>query len=165
MKEKVCKICGSKWVVNRTYSLCQIHNEERLNKQHPDRKKKTKPIKSISKKQSVIETKYRNVLREIDENREKICSGCGRYQGGDVRLSHSHIISRADCKRIGKPQLIYHPENITYHCMDFGFNQGCHSKWENPTKRHLLLDYWDNLHKIKKLAPELYNKYRVDKKN
>lgn len=160
--KKTCKICGSEWVANKTHSLCKIHNEERLNKQYPNRKKKKiKPIKSISKKQTIIENKYRKTLKEIDSSREKVCTGCGRHQGGDIKLSHSHIISRADCKRIGKPELIYHPDNITYHCLDFGTHEGCHRKWENPAKRYLLLDYRDNLKKIKKLAPELYIKYRV----
>lgn len=123
-------------------------------------KKKQKSIKKLSPKQAEIEHKYKLVCIDMDYVEEKVCSGCLRYQGGDIKLSHSHIISRKECKEIGKPELIYERENIVYHCMDFGENEGCHRLWENPKRRHILEDYEKNLKVIKKFAPELLNKYK-----
>lgn len=120
-----------------------------------------KPIKKLSGKQAVIQAKYILAVADMDYTQEKVCSGCLRYQGGEIKLSHSHIISRQDCHNIGKPELIYEPENITYHCMDFGNHKGCHSKWESTTNRSLLLDYSKNIEVVRKFAPELLTKYKT----
>lgn len=121
---------------------------------------KRTPIKKRSTKQTYIEHQYKLVCRDMDYIREKVCTGCLRYQGGDIRLSHSHIISRQDCHNIGKPYLIYDPNNIAFHCMTFGENKGCHNKWESPTQRHLLADYEENIKYIEQVAPELLSKYK-----
>ena len=62
---------------------------------------------------------------EIDNDREPVCQGCGR---GDKPLSHSHSISVADCKGLGKWELIYAKENIELEC--FYGEQDCHNIWE-----------------------------------
>lgn len=124
--------------------------------------KKQKLIKQVSEKQAPIERAYRLTCIDMDHTTEPFCTGCGKYQGGDIKLSHSHLISRADCKRIGKPELISERENLTYHCIDFGMNQGCHSKWENPAERHTLLDYEKNTEYIKSVSSEMYLKYKTD---
>jgi hypothetical protein len=124
-------------------------------------KKKQKPIKQVSAKQSLIERAYKLTIKDMDYTTEKVCSGCNKYQGGDIKLSHSHIISRADCKGIGKPELIYERENLTYHCMDFGMNKGCHGLWENPVMRKLLFDYEKNINYIKSVSEEMYLKYKA----
>ncbi len=124
--------------------------------------KKQKPIKQLSVKQAQIEREYKKTCIDMDYTEEKVCSGCNRFQGGDIRLSHSHIISRADCKGIGRPELISLRENLTYHCMTFAGNKGCHSKWENPKERKTLLDYEKNINFIKSISEEMYNKYKVD---
>ena len=118
-----------------------------------------KPIKQISNSELVISRLYKIAITNIDYTREFVCTGCLRYQGGDIKLSHSHIISRADCKRIGREDLISNEDNITFHCMSFGENKGCHEKWENPAKRKELNDYKNNINFIKIISEELYLKY------
>lgn len=112
-----------------------------VGKQSPNRSKRPK---QRSERQSFIERRYAETCRIIDAEREPKCSGCGRYQSGDIRLSHSHIISRREAQNAGRIELIYDKENIALHCMDFGEHQGCHAKWENPKRRHELLDYEAN---------------------
>lgn len=122
--------------------------------------KKSKP-KQVSSKQSKIENDYHKMLKVFDEVTEPICTGCGRHQGGEIALSHSHIISRADCKRIGRPDLIADDQNITYHCLDLGLHVGCHKKHEQGDKS--LLDWNSKLEYVKGVCEEigdmtLYNK-------
>lgn len=66
----------------------------------------------------------------MDLNSDSVCAGCGQFQGGDIVLSHAHIVSRNRCKQIGKPELIYNPDNIVYLCMDFMEQKGCHNIWD-----------------------------------
>lgn len=124
-------------------------------------KKKPKSVNKISGKQSIIERRYRLTCADMDYTTEPVCTGCLKYQGGDIKLSHSHLISRADCHAIGKEDLISERKNITYHCLDFGEHTGCHRKWENPAQRKELLDYEDNIKIIEDLAPEILHKYIV----
>ncbi len=123
------------------------------------KKKKQKSIKRKSSKQIEIDTKLRLAYADMDYTEEKVCSGCLKYQGGDIKLSHSHIISQKDCKQIGREDLIYDKINITYHCMNFGENEGCHLKHENPKRRHELKDYQKNIEFIKSVSQEMYLKY------
>lgn len=122
-------------------------------------KKKLKPIKQVSSKQSTIERAYKLTCIDMDYTTEPVCTGCLRYQGGNIKLSHSHIISRADCKRIGREDLISDRENLTYHCLTFAENTGCHQKWENPIERKTLNDYKKNIAYIKSINEELYLRY------
>lgn len=182
-----CKECKKSYLIqNKTKHLCgdcvfrishggktqvEVYQErakkrqqikDSLQKKKDYNKARLIPMNKRSDKEVIIQQKYALALMDIDYIREKVCSGCLRYQGGDVRLSHSHIISRADCKAIGKPELIYDPDNIAYHCLDFGEHKGCHPKWENKTKRYFLTDYGWNIIYIRKVAPELYEKYLAD---
>lgn len=178
-----CKNHPNKLATNKTHCLCadcmylKTHGEtkfESAKKKHIEKqnKKKNQPsaIKTtsikkkksykikITQKQININSEYIKTCIEIDNEREPICTGCGRYQSGDIKLSHSHIISREDCKRIGKTELIYDKNNITFHCMDFGEHIGCHRKWENPVRRVLLKDFERNLLYIKSISEELFKK-------
>ena len=139
----------------------RVKNSTASTPEPSDKRSKKEPIKKLSGKQAVIQAKYILTIADMDYTHEKVCSGCLRYQGGEIKLSHSHIISRQDCHNIGKPELIYEPENITYHCMDFGNHRGCHSKWESATNRHTLLDYLKNIEIVRKFASELLTKYKT----
>jgi len=120
-----------------------------------------KPIKQISTKQAEINRLYKITCTDMDYTTEPVCTGCLKYQGGDIKLSHSHIISKEDCKRIGREDLIYDRENLTYHCMSFGNNDpGCHRKHENPAQRKTLADYEKNMEYIRSISEELYQKYK-----
>jgi 3-methyladenine DNA glycosylase AlkD len=132
---------------------------ERVEKNIKKNKLKRSKPKQVSKKQAEINHNYKLTCIDMDYTTEPVCTGCLKYQGGDIKLSHSHIISREDCKRIGRPDLIYQRENLTYHCMDFGDNVGCHGMWENPTEREYLTDYQKNIEYIKSISEELYLKY------
>ena len=123
-----------------------------------DRKVK-KSVRKVSKEQAEINRKYALVCADIDYTREPVCTGCLRYQGGNIKLSHSHLISRSDAKAIGRPELITNPLNIQLHCLDFAGNIGCHNKWANPTLRSQLKDYESNMEFIKNEVPEMYQKY------
>lgn len=117
-------------------------------------------VNQQSKKQAAIEREYHAMLQIYDEVTEPVCTGCGKYSGV-VALSHSHIISRADCKRIGRPDLIADDRNIKYHCLDLGEHKGCHRKHEARDKT--LLDWDEKLEFVKGICEEigdmtLYNK-------
>lgn len=48
------------------------------------------------------------------------CAWCGKTNNIEVH----HIIPQAECKRIGKPELIYDTNNMVCLCRDSG--KGCH---------------------------------------
>lgn len=170
MKIHFCTNHQDRRVVNVKYKLCDECNYLRMHgvtraekakqKQKEVKKKVTKSIIKVSSKQALINSKYAKICAEIDAERDLVCSGCGLYQSGDVRLSHSHIISRADCKRIGREDLIYDKNNIAFHCMDFGEHIGCHRLWEskNPMIMNQLNDFEKNMSYIKSISKDLFSK-------
>lgn len=93
--------------------------------------------------------KYQKVCKEIAEEREHKCTGCGRY---DVPLSHSHLIRKSWRKDLEACK-----ENITYHCLSIGDRKGCHEKWEDGGRG--LLDYDTNMEIIKRLDKVYYENY------
>ena len=105
--------------------------------------------------------KYKKVCLEIFEERELKCTGCGRYQTGDIKLSHSHIISQKHCKEMGREDLVYNKYNITYHCMAFGEHEGCHGKWEG-SRRIELNDYDVNMTYIRSIDEQMYQRMLVE---
>jgi len=122
--------------------------------------KKSRP-KPMSKKQVKIESDYHKMLKVYDANTEPKCTGCNRYQGGDIALSHSHVISRADCKRYGRPDLISDPRNIRLHCLDLGEHVGCHRRHEQ--RDNTLLDWEDKLAFVYEICVEIENDELVNK--
>lgn len=171
MKHLLCNECNfkrthagnSQFEVSREKSLVNIQKKkDNLSNVISQRQKKPKKIYKFktSSKQIEIKKQLHNTYSEIDNEREPICTGCSKFQGGDIRLSHSHIISQKDCKAIGKPELIYDKRDITFHCLDFGENEGCHRKWESkdPAIMSTLHDYDVNMQFIKNQSIELYNK-------
>lgn len=116
----------------------------------------------MSKKQDSIERELRKTYQLIDTEREPICQGCGR---GDKPLSHSHTISRARCKQIGKPELISDKDNIEIEC--FGTNEDCHNIWEyEGIKKRMTLDNFDRkLEYIEKHDPERFKSIQIQIKS
>ena len=104
-------------------------------------------MKKESQKQKNIKKQLIMVYKEIAEERDHSCSGCGRF---DVPLSHSHLIPRSRRK-----DLVCDKRNIVYHCMGFGELKGCHSKWESK-ERVELLDFQQNMEYIKEVDSEYY---------
>jgi len=158
-KNGICKGCNTiQSLVNVKYCLCFKCNRERLNMNKPVKvykQPKMQYIKRISSKQLHINKDYYNTLKEFDMVTEKFCTGCGKWEPV-IKLSHSHIISRADCANYNRMDLYSDPRNITYHCLSFGDNHvGCATKWEN-SERVTLLDYEKNIAFVKQEIPELY---------
>lgn len=178
-----CSNCKKfKFIQNKKYALCsdcvyeKNHNgitkfEDFKNKRiiyQQKQKNKTETIRltkplikrsisiKVSEKQKEINLLYKKVCEKIDNERDHICSGCGTNQA----LSHSHLISREDCKRIGRNDLIYDEKNIVYHCLDRPEIFGCHRKWESKRKEIMstLKDYQKNLDFISQISVLLYNK-------
>ena len=110
-----------------------------------------------------IKRKYAEVCDQIDIEREPVCQGTGR---GDVPLSHSHTISRARCKELGKTELIWDSDNIEI--------EGYEERTSNPTTAHCiwedgtwkqkseLLNFNRKLSYIKANDPETYRKIRAE---
>jgi hypothetical protein len=107
-------------------------------------------MKKVSVKQSKINRELHKVYKELEDERPRYCSGCGR---SDVPLSHSHIISRAR-----RPDLITDKANITYHCLSMGDNRrGCHELWEGGLlDKQKLLDFHKCMEYILEKDTELY---------
>lgn len=116
--------------------------------------KKTFSIKKISNKRQEVEKQLKIVYKRIDETREGICEGCGKY--GKL-LSHSHLLSR-----YSRPDLTCEEDNIRLHCFgDYGGpNKTCHEKWSdfNCLEVKEMLDFKENLEYIKSVDIKVYNK-------
>lgn len=179
----ICEKCGSKYVVNKKYKLCARHNFERTHEgktqqqvysersQGKDKKKKSKSLSSVSTKnryrcsdgtlvsQVEINRNLRQVYKFIDSSRERCCQGCNNYT---KPLSHSHIISVARCKELGKAELIYDEDNLEIEC--FGAPSSnpteCHNIWESGDLeiKKSLLNFNRKLQYIKINDPETYRK-------
>ena len=126
-------------IVNKHFYLCLEKNKLRLNsKKQPKEKpqvyelKKKYSINKISNTKRItchdgqvvtraeLNQKLHLVYKEIDQERERKCEGCGRI---DLPLSHSHIISREL-----RPDLITDKNNIQLHCFGDTYKT-CHEKW------------------------------------
>lgn len=116
--------------------------------------KKTFSIKKISSKRANKEKELTVVYKKIDQERERICEGCGR---NDRPLSHSHLLSRYN-----RPDLTCEEDNIKLHC--FGNTGGpektCHEKWSDFDCLEVkdMLDFKENLEYIKEVDPGVYRK-------
>ena len=137
---------------------CADGLEKRLAKKgfcfyHYNLQKPKKRIKQISSKEKVRKDELSKVYEEIDNERERICSGCHGLKGR--ALSHSHIIPRSECK-----ELEADTENITFHCLE-----NCHPIWEsNNINLMKSLDAFEkNMAYIKRVRPNYYN--ALNKKN
>jgi len=141
MQRGLCEKCNKNLpIVNKKYWLCNRCNWERL---HPGESyychikynlpTQSKVINQVSKKKAEIMKLKNKVYREIDTERERICSGCGSRVNP---LSHSHIIpvgqnTKFECVK----------ENIVFDCLSMNGNKGCHDIWEHGSmneKRKLL---------------------------
>lgn len=108
-----------------------------------------------SKKQSESKRLLHKAYAEIDNNREPVCQGCGR---GDKALSHSHTISVADCKALGRWDLIYFTPNIELEC--FYGEKDCHNIWESGdvSKKVKLHNFERRMILLEEHDPSRYNR-------
>lgn len=109
--------------------------------------KTSKPIKSVSSKQSKVNSELQNTYNEIKQTREPICQGCGLKKP----LSFSHTISRKKRK-----DLQTDIDNIELEC--FGDSTSCHDIWEHLKVPEVfnLLNFDRKMLYIKQKDPELY---------
>lgn len=136
------------YIVNRTKWLCgscnykRLHNgkskQEVYSQKYATMPKTTpSPIKKKSAKQRMIDAELTLVYAQINKEREQICTGCGtRYN-----LTNSHLVPRSENRK-----LVTVKKNIKKHCSkrEDG-TEGCHQRWEDPTKRIHLMDYDENM--------------------
>lgn len=145
----------------------QYNNTQRIKQQekkkqvdNTDRKPiiQTKPrtsVRKVSTKEKDNKQKLHQVYAQIDQERERFCSGCGR---SDVPLSHSHIISRHQNKALESD-----PENIVYDCLSMGNRKGCHDRWEHASqkeKKVMLLNYEERMAYIRSKDRLLYHRLK-----
>ena len=108
--------------------------------------------------QSEIKYNLIETYIQIDSERESVCEGCNR----SLPLSHSHTISQARCKQLGKTELIWDKENIFLECFDVpcSYSTYCHNIWSNGDleKKKRLLNFGKKLEYIKIHDPETYQK-------
>ncbi len=137
MKQLNCKECGSAYVVNRTYKLCQYHNNIRLHgKPFPIKK----PIKQ--KKKMNLNNSIREEMRDSDGL--LTCEGCGLRR---KHLDVSHLIPISIRKDLEEDN-----RNLQPLCRD------CHVIWEHGEKKdkEILICYNNNLNLIKQLDMKYY---------
>lgn len=88
------------------------------------------PVQKISEKQIDITQKLNEVYEMMDAAaREEgggwlTCSAYPMLNERDMIMDHSHTISRARCKQLGKPELIYDPANIEH------LSRQAHNEWD-----------------------------------
>ena len=114
-------------------------------------------LSARSEKQAGEAGRLRAVYAALAVVRPKVCAGCGRPQGGLIKLSHSHLVPRSFNKA-----LVVQPGNITYHCLDWEGHVGCHTRWESNAERHALLDFERNMAYIWRADP-VYHRLLVMK--
>jgi hypothetical protein len=164
-----CKECGNKRsIVNKKYWMCEMCNTERRQKNrevknltYPDKPKKSQQLQPFSKKEEKNVAEMHEVYNQIDEERERVCSGCGQSS----MLSHAHLISQRNKKYQADK------DNIVFDCMErevpdqFG-NLGCHARWESKQwdKIITLNNYEYRLNYIKERDSINYQKILLSKK-
>lgn len=107
-------------------------------------------MRQLSLKKGKVKTQLNKVYQKIDEEREHICSGCGR---GDIPLSHSHLIP------VGTNQSLECEENnIQLHCLDWGNRKGCHTKWESHNIEEIkdMNDFKENMDYVRSVDETYY---------
>ena len=178
-EKRSCSKCHKqRYIVNRTYVLCDDCNRDRLDSQKtPEQLKarservlggmlknrgfKSKPVKirSVSKKQAKVESEYEKTIKQI---RDELgmegfhCKNCG----GTERLSFSHLSPRSR-----SPHLVATRSNITIHCMSFGGVVGCHDLWESVVDRVSMSDYEHNMKILREIDTEYYNILRANERS
>lgn len=109
-----------------------------------------------------IKRKYAETCDKIKQNRPAMCEGSGRY---DVPLSFSHTISQADCKTIGKTELIWDEGNIELEGFEAPTSKPtmAHNIWEVGAMEDkiMLLNFERKLEFINEHDPEGYRKIIV----
>lgn len=154
-------------LVFKQENLCQYCNMDRLQRRALNQKhsrgadtpekavlkpaKRRSPLKAVSGKQRDKNA----LLHEVYDlmagaGAEARCTGCGTTR----RLSHSHIIARSR-----RPDLIQDPANISYQCLSWGAETGCHDVWEHGSyaAKCRLRDFGVRLDYIRTADPEYFH--------
>lgn len=155
-------------VENRDTGLCATHNRAARKLEHKALKPSginSRLINQVSKQQQTLLREYAKTCKVIDRDRPMICESCGRPQGGEIQLSHSHLISRDYCVKYNRLDLYVDPNNIKLQCKDWGGHIGCHTKWESNRLRPLMPDYEPNMAYIKMEIPEVYKIMKLNEES
>jgi hypothetical protein len=133
--------------------------------------KKRKAIAKVSKtaryhcsdgtlvSQAEINENLKIVYGFMDLDYRGYCSGCTRT---NQPMSHSHTISQARCKLLGKTELIWDVRNIEFECFEGPCSKptACHNKWEvgSLEVKKTLINFTRKLEYIKLHDQETYRK-------
>lgn len=98
-------------------------------------------VKRVSDKQADINERLIEVYEMMDREAAGIhgwltCSAYPHVCSDIQIIDHSHTISRDRCKKLGKPELIYDPDNIQ-HC-----SRVAHEEWDNYSPKMLKHANW-----------------------
>ena len=111
---------------------------------------KRTPLKKISKQRAQRERVKHQTYKEIDEKWNGQCTGCGLTSREAGPIHHSHLIPESVRKDLSATK-----KNITFHCIE------CHEKWEvNAPSVVDMLDYRENLARLRELDTDYYVKFR-----
>lgn len=122
--ENICIADGCESYKEGRTDYCPRHNHamRKLSRDlQRQSEKRVVPISKMSRKQVDITARLHEVYEMMDnEVREEnggilVCSAYPYMNEHTDTIDHSHTISRARCHQLGKPELIYDPENIE-HC-------------------------------------------------
>lgn len=106
--------------------------------------------------QTQISNRLKRAYKKSAYTESLYCLGCGNRAQG-----HAHIISQARCKRIGKTELIWNPDNYFEAC------NACNMAIENPKGRQW--KYLKNIDQcllfIKEHDPQLFIKFELSAVN
>lgn len=156
-----CKKCGSKWVVNKTYCLCEtcnhfrIHGKTRLERLRETQKKKvyklsslkrsgfkprkTARIRGLSSKSKLRITKDEETYEKVFNLRDSCCEECGKslpdqFRGDDGRVLARFQYSHIVPKSIAD-EIRHDPENFNRLCLEH------HTEWEHGDQAQMKI--WD----------------------
>lgn len=140
---------GSRIESKKKYSIKKVSDRTRY---------KTSQGQILS--QAEVNYNYKETCYLIDQIREPVCEGCGR---GGIPLSHSHTISRARCKELGKIELIWDAANLFFECWSAPTSNPttCHGIWELSVleKKKRLFNFDRKMEYLQIHDPETYKRY------
>jgi len=104
----------------------------------------SKKVRQKSDKQLGINEDLHEVYRQMAEEEDIFCTGCGTTS----TLSHSHLVPRSK-----RSDLTAVRENITWHCFR------CHDIWEHGTLEQLMAmnDFEKNMRYVWEVDLDYYN--------
>ncbi len=139
-----------------------IHNKRKTSLKSVSTKARYRCSDSTLVSQQQIKINLKLIYEVIDNTRAQMCEGSGKF---NVPLSHSHTISQARCKEIGKTELIWDEDNIFLEEFEAPTSnpQVAHNIWESGSiqKKMRLLNFDKKMRYMQQHDKETYIKYCI----